>query len=253
MSRTISVPASGWLGMGMPYQYIQAGETFKEDKWITAVEVRPEFRPAVHHIIAFIVPPGKTLLDIGGDDFGRNMLGAFVPGDDPIIMPPGFARKVLKGSKIIFELHYTPMGKPGKDCSMAGLCFSSEAPKHEVFGDAIFNARFAIPPGAANHEVKSTKTFKKETVLLAPGAAHARPRQVVPLRSPDAGRQERNASERAEVRFQLAVELPPGDAADDPGRLEDHLHGSLRQFARRTRSIRTPKRESAGAPRPGKR
>ena len=40
------------------YQYFDVATNFTEDKYIQAVEARPGNRKVVHHIIAFVVPPG---------------------------------------------------------------------------------------------------------------------------------------------------------------------------------------------------
>jgi peroxiredoxin len=167
MNREVKVPAYGLPSIGVPYQYIEAGEPFAEDKWVTAVEVRPEYRAVVHHIIAFILPPGTSLFDLGGPDFGRHMLGAYVPGDQPIKARPGMARKIEKGSRIVFELHYTPNGRAGTDRSMVGLCYSKEPPANEVFNLSVMTNRFRIPPGADNHQVVSKYTFRNPATLIS--------------------------------------------------------------------------------------
>ena len=166
LRKPIAVPANSFLGFGVPYQYVPVGEPFAEDKWIEAVEVRPEYRAVVHHIICFIIPPGGTIFDVAGRDFGRHMLGAYVPGDAPVVMPPGHARKIAKGSQLMFEIHYTPNGKAGPDRSMVGVCYAKGPPKHEIQNASIMNGRFLIPPGAENHEVKSEMEFPKDTTLF---------------------------------------------------------------------------------------
>ncbi len=169
MEKSIDVPAQYLYGLagGMPYQYVPAGEKFKEDAWIQEVEIRPGFRSAIHHVIAYVVPPSKTFFDVAGPDFGKYMLCAYVPGDDAIIFPAGMAKKVPKGSQILFEMHYTPNGKPGRDQSVIGLVLSKEPPKYVSMSDAIFNEKFSIPPGDANHAVTARRTFAEEVMLTA--------------------------------------------------------------------------------------
>ena len=41
------------------YQYFDVATNFTEDKYISAVEARPGNRQIVHHILAFIIPPGS--------------------------------------------------------------------------------------------------------------------------------------------------------------------------------------------------
>jgi hypothetical protein len=163
MEKEVKVPAHG----SVAYRYLQVGQAFAEDKWVTAVEVRPDQRAVIHHIIAFMLPPDSKLLDILSPEFGRYILGAYVPGDQPIVAGPGHARKIPKGSRVIFEVHYTPNGRAVTDRSAIGLCYTKEPPATELFGLSVMNARFRIPPGAENHEVKSAYTFPKASTLLS--------------------------------------------------------------------------------------
>lgn len=169
MNREVKVPASYLGGLaGMPYQYITVGEPFKEDRWVEAVEVRPQYREAIHHIIAFVIPPGKRPEQALSDDhFGRLMLAAYVPGDQPVIYPTGTAKLIPQGSTLLFEMHYTPNGTAGVDRSAIGLIFAKERPQYRAESIDITNHRFSIPPGAENHEVKSQKTFTRETMIVS--------------------------------------------------------------------------------------
>ncbi len=44
------------------YQYFDVPTNFTEDKWVQMAEARPGNRRVVHHIIAFVVPPGNPSL-----------------------------------------------------------------------------------------------------------------------------------------------------------------------------------------------
>ncbi|HSO76605.1 MAG TPA: hypothetical protein VLU47_17360, partial [Blastocatellia bacterium] len=46
------------------YQYFDAPTNFKEDRYVQLAEARPGNRKIVHHIIAFIVPPGQPSLNM---------------------------------------------------------------------------------------------------------------------------------------------------------------------------------------------
>jgi len=168
MNKPVDVPAQYLYGLaGMPYQYVPVGEPFKEDTWVQAAEVRPDFRSALHHVIAFVVPPGQTIMDVAGEDFGRHMLAAYVPGDQPVVYPEGLAKLVPKGSQIVFELHYTPNGKAGRDRSSIGLVLAKKPPQMAATTDAIFTEKFAIPPGADGHVVKAARTYDRPVTLIA--------------------------------------------------------------------------------------
>ena len=66
------------------------------------------------------------------------------------------------GSSIVFQMHYTTNGQATKDRTSIGLVFSKEPPTKTVTTGNALNARFAIPAGADNHEVKSSTTLKED-------------------------------------------------------------------------------------------
>ena len=167
MNKTVPVPAQGSFGMGVPYAYVEAGEPFAEDVWVSAAEVRPDYRAVVHHIIVFVIPGDQQYLQLNPNDFGRYLLAAYVPGDEPSVFPAGMAKKVTKGSRLLFEVHYTPNGRAGTDQSVVGLVFHQGPPPVELKTHATLNGRFTIPPGAANHEVKAKFAFDRPATLLA--------------------------------------------------------------------------------------
>lgn len=171
MSKPVDVPAQFMLGLaGMPYQYVLADTTIDEDCWVSEIEVRPQSRAQIHHIIVFIVPEGKSFpgfLRGNSDGIGGGMLAAYVPGDVPVIYPEGQAKKLPKGAKLLFEVHYTPNGTPVTDCSSVGLKYAKGSVKHEVRTRAVLNRGFTIPAGDANYEVKSAKVFENGAVILS--------------------------------------------------------------------------------------
>jgi len=143
------------------YQYFQVDPGFTEDKWIQAAEARPDNRSVVHHIVAFFVPPGEKARG------GRGAMIGYAPGMPPNKFPPGAALFVPAGSKVVFQMHYTPSGKEQKDRSYIGLKFADPAQvKYRMGGGMVPNNFFEIPPGADNHEVRSTHHFTNDARLL---------------------------------------------------------------------------------------
>lgn len=147
------VPASGVV----PYKYFTVETNFKEDIWIEAAECRPDKRAAVHHIIVFVVDPKENLAGTGG-----NLLVGWAPGDPPMNYAPGTAKLVRAGSKLRFQMHYTPSGTAVKDRSHVGLRFAKQPPKHRALTGRALTFNFKIPPYADNHEVTSSFTAKEE-------------------------------------------------------------------------------------------
>ncbi len=151
------VPATGVV----KYQYLTVPTNLKEDRWITAAEIRSTGRSAVHHVIVFIQDPNNAARTDG------NLLAGTAPGEQPSVFKPGTARKVPAGAKLIFQMHYTPNGAATKDITTIGLKYAKEPPKHSVLTRPVLNTGFLIPAGAGGHEVKSFYTFKEDAHLTS--------------------------------------------------------------------------------------
>jgi len=168
------VPAKGTI----EYQYILVPGKFTEDKWVKMAEVRPGNRAVVHHVIAFVRPPGsKWMQDAqpgvpfvpkkGGDGGQGDFLVGFAPGVVPQIMEPGQARLIKAGSDIIFQMHYTADGKEESDRTRIGLVFANEPPKERIFTLAAANSKFEIPAGDGNYKVDSKFEFGRDAKVVS--------------------------------------------------------------------------------------
>ena len=185
MQQEYQVPATGEI----EYQYFEVATNFTEDKWMQAGEVRAGDKAHVHHIIVYvrepkpsnrpnvvsvrpILPPGQAPTPPparppgtsrgnapGGGDA---MLVNWAVGEDAPVYLPGTAKRIPAGSTLIFQVHYTTNGKPGVDRSRIGLIFAKEPPRQEIRTGIIANPLFAIPAGAANHEVEAEATFSED-------------------------------------------------------------------------------------------
>jgi len=144
--RPYVVPRSGTV----EYQYFVVDPGFTEDKWITAAQVIPGDRSIVHHAIVFVRPPD------GSEFRGVSWLSAYVPGQRMISLPSGRARKIPAGSKLVFQMHYTPNGTEAEDITSIGLQFCREEEvTHEIYTLIALNQEFEIPPNASSHIVKA--------------------------------------------------------------------------------------------------
>lgn len=156
----VDVPATGVI----PYQYFVVDPGFTEDKWIQAAECRPGNRAVVHHIIVGIQGPDGRFH--GGLE--SEWLVATAPGAPPMALPDGFAKRIPAGSKLVFQMHYTPNGTATTDLSHVGFRFADPATvRKEVATREIINTRFRIPPGAPNHEVRASHRVKQDLLVLS--------------------------------------------------------------------------------------
>lgn len=145
--KPIAIKAEGT----MPYQNVSVDTDFTEDKWVQALEVQPTAREVVHHVLVFALPRGVRA---GGE--AQGFFAAYVPGNNNLIYPEGYAKKLLKGSTLRFQIHYTPNGTATSDRTKLALIFAKDKPRYEVRTSSVLNAAFTIPPGADNHKVTGT-------------------------------------------------------------------------------------------------
>lgn len=164
MPTSYTVPARAGRG-GIPYKYVIIPTDFAEDRWIQAAETKPGNHEVVHHIIVYIVEGNKRIKD--ADGIGSGLLVAYAPGDLGSVFPAGAAKKLPKGAKLVFQMHYTPNGVEQSDKSSIGLVFAKNPPAAEIKTRAVAQQLFAIPPGEANHEVISRTTFQKDAILYS--------------------------------------------------------------------------------------
>ncbi|MCC9609285.1 thioredoxin family protein [Blastopirellula sp. JC732] len=146
-NQPFKVPATGEV----KYQYFIHDPGFTEDKWLQAAEIRPGNRMVVHHILAFAVAPGEKNLRDGG---ARGFLVGYVPGMRAEPFPEGMAKRVPAGSRLVFQVHYTPIGSDQLDQSELGLVFADPKEiKYEVKTTSAVNRSFRIPAGDGNYAV----------------------------------------------------------------------------------------------------
>jgi peroxiredoxin len=153
------VPATGVVD----YQYFEVDPGFTEDKFVTSVEARPGNTAVVHHIIAYLKPPGEEKHHGLG-----SMLIGYAPGTSPLIFPGGSAVRIPKGSTLIFELHYTPNGVAQPDRSYIGMTFTDEPNVTRMIGGGeAINHEFEIPPGESDHVVTATRKSPRDVLLIS--------------------------------------------------------------------------------------
>jgi peroxiredoxin len=148
------VPATGEVR----YQFFLVDPGFTEDKWVEASEVLPGNRAVVHHILVFARGGvGGERAEQLREGAGGGFLSAFVPGLRAKPFPTGMAKRIPAGSKIIFQVHYTPNGAKQLDNSQLGLWFTdAKNVTHEVKTIANATRRLEIPPYDSNYKAEAT-------------------------------------------------------------------------------------------------
>src|SRR5271165_4309671 len=179
LPKPYEVPATGVVD----YQHVIVPTGFTKDTWVQAAEVRPTDRAVVHHIIAFIrepqsnwfkgqkpgeffiAPQVKTEADPDTSALPSDFLVGYAPGQPAEILRPGQAKLIKAGSDIIFQVHYTPNGKPVSDRTKLGIVLAKEPPKERVLTLSATNGTFKIPPGNPNYRVDAEFDIRSSVKL----------------------------------------------------------------------------------------
>jgi thiol-disulfide isomerase/thioredoxin len=164
-AREVAVQAQGT----MRYQHVVAYPQVDEDKWVEAIEVRPSAPQVVHHVLVFLRFPKTDPRFTPPDPVEglRGFFAAMVPGQGVIEFPDGAAKLLPKGATLVFQIHYQPDGTATTDRPRIAFRFARRPPAREVRTQGVFDVRFRIPPGAANHEVRASYAFDEPGRVLA--------------------------------------------------------------------------------------
>ena len=140
---------------------------FKENRWLSALDLRPGNRSVVH--CATLHLEAKK-----GEGTESAVLGAWMPGQKPVAYPKETARLLPAGSRLRLEIHYRGAGEDAKDKSQVGLYFAPAPPARQAREIALEiplnDPKAEIPAGAALHRVSQAVTLSEgaEAVAIRP-------------------------------------------------------------------------------------
>jgi len=177
MPKDFNIPATGTVA----YQNILVKVNFPEDVWVVSAEMRAGNRQVLHHGRVLVRRPGMEFMKdaVPGEAYptgslemaqagAPDTLGKFNPG----LGPQDFslfdsAKFIPKGSDLVFNMHYTAVGKAATDRSKVGLVFAKKPPKLRYFmHNGPTGSNLAIPAGASNAEVVSEMTAQVDAQLV---------------------------------------------------------------------------------------
>ena len=228
-------PATGVVD----YQYFIVDPGFKHDMWVKAAEGKPSNRSVVHHMVLCLHAAGTDRARSGGPAGSR---GRLVGAREfpPLITPDGYARRIPAGSKLVFQMHYTPNGTEQIDQSEAGLVFADPATvKKEMQIGAVIKFQFLIPPGVADFRVDGEDKIEHDMLLYALiPHMHLRGKAFRFIAAYPDGHSE-ILLDVPQVRFQLAEHLSAVQAAALAQGLGVAVRGPFRQFGEQPRQSRS--------------
>lgn len=159
------IPAEGVV----QYRYAEVDPGFTEDQWIQASDCAPTARKQTHHVIAYVLPPGKKASEVLSNPVGVLSLGAlagWAPGTDPLDLPDGQAIRIAKGSTLLFELHYNPNGTAATDRTRIAFRRTRVPVVTELKNDAVMKFDFRIKPHDAEATFTAARAIERDGLLL---------------------------------------------------------------------------------------
>ncbi len=164
----------------------------KEDKFVSAIEVKPGNSRVVHHTLNFIDTSGKGreleekerkrekspdepdkgpgyTVAMGVGFSPRGGLGGWAPGQVPRHLPDGVGYFLPKDSDLAIQVHYHRTGRPERDKTRIGLYFAKK-PVTQRFRTVILPGLFfQIPAGEERFKVEgqlwANQEFNLHTVM----------------------------------------------------------------------------------------
>ncbi|HYV35696.1 MAG TPA: cytochrome c [Gemmataceae bacterium] len=191
MDRAFEVPATG----RDIYRNFVLPLNLKEDKWVTAIELRPSARSVVHHVLFFVdttsgsraKEPATGQPGFAGMGFGVGKdlnsitsggLGGWAAGGIAYHLPQGLARALPKGADLVLQTHFHPSGKAENEKTTVGLYFAKEKPKRTIVNfqaPPLFGVTVGIDIPAGDKAYKVHGKFKVPVdmdLISAGGHAH---------------------------------------------------------------------------------
>ena len=181
MDKAFPVPAEG----ADIYRYLRIALNLPEDKWIEAIELRPSSRQVVHHVLYFAdssedakrMEAAQDANPASGMRINRDMvpLGGVAVGAQPHLLPGGLALRLPKGTDLMFQYHFHPIGKAESEQSTVGLYFAKQAPEHTLtnvqlpVAYGLFSA-LDIAPGQKDFTVRDSFVLPVDVEAISIGA-----------------------------------------------------------------------------------
>jgi mono/diheme cytochrome c family protein len=136
----------------IPYQYAILPYMFARDTWVRSVQILPDNPSVVHHCnLAYVIPTEGFK--------AANFITGVVPGGDPFLLDDGVAYRIPQNATLILQIHFVTTGKP-ENCQISvGIKYAGGVVQKRLQHLRLDNGRFEIPPGAAAHPVRDSRTL----------------------------------------------------------------------------------------------
>lgn len=157
-----AVPASGIVD----YRRYVVANTTGRDVWMRATDTIPGDRTVLHHVLVGVydpkLPERQRMIRASSGE-----LGAYVPGNGPVMYPQGTGVLVPKDCSFAFQVHYTSSGKATRDETRVGFYFAKEAPQYEFKTAVLAKPSLVIPANTKAYTDSITQEFPREVMVYS--------------------------------------------------------------------------------------
>jgi peroxiredoxin len=160
-----------------------------EDKFVSAIEVRPGNKRVVHHTLQFIDTNGRArkleeqerqrekkpgeqdhgpgyTVQMGVGYFPPGLsLGGWAPGNVLRHLPDGVGYHLPKGSDVVLQVHYHRTGKEEKDRIRIGLHFAKQPVTQRLQPLVVPGFFLFIPAGEERYKVTGAAELNQDAIL----------------------------------------------------------------------------------------
>ena len=171
MEEPFTVPADG----PDVYRNFPTKVPTSEDKWIRALQFRPQARTVVHHSLFYSDTSGKVReLDardetpgysgMGGSVPGKRSLSGWAVGGQARVFPEDAPMRLPAGSDFLFQSHFHPSGKEETEVSSVALYFTDKPASRTRLSFQLppsfgTGARIDIAPGDPSYTIGESFTI----------------------------------------------------------------------------------------------
>lgn len=167
------------------HRTISLATDLKEDRWLTAIDLRPGNGSVVHCATFNFegAPPGDPAMparvDSGAErsmtppgatpqpPTSNGILATWAPGQRITTLPAGVAQLLPAGSRIGVTIHYRGASEAAKDLSEIGLYFAKTAPRKQIKQIPITDPDAIIPASAELQRFKKSITIQDDAEAIA--------------------------------------------------------------------------------------
>ncbi|HSO74322.1 MAG TPA: hypothetical protein VLU47_05745 [Blastocatellia bacterium] len=167
------------------YRSISLATELKEERWLTAIDLRPGTASVVHcatfnleaaragepAMPARMVSGAERSMSPPGDSVkaptSNDILATWAPGQRTVALPEGVAQLLPAGSRIGVTIHYRGAGEEVKDLSEVGLYYAKAAPGKRLRQIAFTDPDAIIPTSAELQRFKKSVTIGDDAEAIA--------------------------------------------------------------------------------------